>query len=54
MVVKKQEVELARAKSIVDKTEQAQIKAKRKALLTAVATMRRDMVRVRTAQKKLQ
>ena len=33
--------------------EQAQIKAKRKALLTAVATMRRDTVRVRTAQKKL-
>ena len=33
--------------------ELAQIKAKRKALLAAVATTRRDMVKMRNAQKKL-
>ena len=54
MAVKRQEDELAQAKAIVDKAEKAQIKAARKALLTAVATMRRDMVRVRTGQKKLE
>ena len=53
MVVKKQGDELAQAKAIVDKAEQAQRKAKRKAFLTAVATTRRDMVKMRTAQKKL-
>ena len=43
MVVRRQEDELAQAKkAIVDKAEKAQIKAARKALLTAVATMRRD------------
>ena len=52
-MVKKQGDELAQAKAIVDKAEQAQIKAKRKAFLTAVATMRRDMVKMCTAQKKL-
>ena len=53
MVVKGQEDVLAQAKPIVDKAEQTQIKAKRKALLTAVATTRRGMVRVCPAQKKL-
>ena len=53
MVVKKQGDERAQANAIVDKAEQAQIKARRKAFLTAVATMRRDMVKMRTAQKKL-
>ena len=52
-VVKKQGDELARAKAIVDKAEQAKRKAKTKAFLTAVATTRRDMVKMRTAQKKL-
>ena len=52
MVVKRQGGELAQAKAIVDKAEQSQIKAKRKAFLTAVATTRRDMVKVRTARKK--
>ena len=33
--------------------ELAQIKAKRKALLAAVATTRRDMVKMRNTQKKL-
>ena len=51
---KRQGDELAQAKAIVDKAEQAHIKAKRKALLTAVATMRRGMVKVRTARKKIQ
>ena len=37
-----------------DKAEQAQIKAKRKAFLTAVATMRKGMVKVRTVRKKIQ
>ena len=53
MVVEGQKDELAQAKPTVDKAEQAQIKAKRKALLTAVAATRRDMVKIRTAQKKL-
>ena len=53
MVVKRQEDEVAHAKAIVDRAEQAQIKAKRKALLTAVAATRRDMVKMRTAQKKI-
>ena len=53
MVVKRQENELAQAKAIVDKAEQTQIKTKRKALLTAVAAARRDMLKMRTAQKKL-
>ena len=51
MVVKRQEDELAQAKAIVDKAEQTQIKTKRKALLTAVATTRRDMLKISTAQK---
>ena len=37
-----------------NKAEQAQIKAKRKAFLTAVATMRKGMVKVRTVRKKIQ
>ena len=44
---------LHRQKAIVDKAEKAQIMAQRRAFLTAVATTRRDMVKVRTAQKKL-
>ena len=53
MVVKRQEDEAAHARALVDRAEQAQIKAKRKALLTAVAATRRDMAKMRTAQKKL-
>ena len=49
MVVKWQEDELARAKATVDKAEKAQIKA----FCKAVATKRRDMVKVRTTQKRL-
>ena len=41
MSVKRQEDEVAHAKAIVDRAEQAQVKAKRKALLMAVATVRR-------------
>ena len=52
-VVKRQEDELAQAEAIVGKAEQAQIKAKRKALLTAVDTTRRDMVKMRAAQERL-
>ena len=37
----------------MDRAEQAQIKAKRKDFLMAVATTRRDMVKMRTAQKKI-
>ena len=37
----------------MDRVEQAQIKAKRKAFLMAVATTRRDIVKMRTAQKKI-
>ena len=53
MIAKRQEDELAQAKAIVDRAEQARIKAKRKTLLTAVATTRRDMVKMRTARKRL-
>ena len=53
MSVKRQEDEVAHAKAIVDRAEQAQVKAKRKALSMAVATTRRNMVKMRTAQKKL-
>ena len=49
MIVKGQENEPVQAKAIVDKAKPAGIKTKRKALLTAVATTRRYMVRVRTA-----
>ena len=51
MSVKRQEDEVAHAKAIVDRAEQTQIKAKRKAFLMAVATTQRDMVKMRTAQK---
>ena len=53
MVVKKQEDELTQAEAIVDKAEHAEIMAKRKALLRAVATRRRDIVKMLTARKKL-
>ena len=53
MSVKWQEDDIAHAKVIVDRAEQAQVKAKKKALLMAVASLRRDMVKMRTAQKKL-
>ena len=53
MSAKRQEDEVAHAKAIVDRAEQAQIKATRKALLMAVATTRRNMVKMRTAQKKI-
>ena len=48
--IKKQGNELAQAKAIVHKADQALIKAKRKALLAAVATTRSDMVKTRTTQ----
>ena len=51
-MVKKQGNELAQAKAIVHKGEQAQIKAKRWAFVTAVTTTRRDMVKIRAAQRK--
>ena len=53
MVIKKQGNELAQAKANVDKAKQALIRAKRKALMATVATTRSDMVKTRTAQKKL-
>ena len=53
MSVKRQEDKVAHAKAIVDRAEQAQIKAKRKAFLMAVAAIQRVMVEMRTAQKKI-
>ena len=53
MSVKRKEDEVAHAKAIVDRAEQTQVKAMKKALLMAVASLRRDMVKMRTAQKKL-
>ena len=53
MSVRRQEDEVAHAKAIVDRAEQAQVKAKKKVLLIAVASLRRELVKMRTAQKKL-
>ena len=53
MSVKRQEDEVAHAKAIVDRAEQAQVKAMGKALLMAVVTTRRNMVKMRTAETEL-
>ena len=53
MVVQRQEDEVARARFIVERAEIAQTKKDRKAFCEEVATKRREILKVRAAQKKL-
>ena len=53
MVVPGQEDEVARAKVIVERAEKAQTEKDRKAFCEEVATKQREILKVRTARKKL-
>ena len=51
MTVQRQEDEVARAKAIVERAEKAQTKKDREAFCEEVATKRREILKVRVAQK---
>ena len=51
MTVQRQEDEVARAKAIVERAQKAQTKKDRKAFYEELATKRREILKVRVAQK---